>query len=296
DVTITGAINFNSVTARIKITSANLTSLVVTPAQSTIPQGMSVRIAAMGKSSDGSTIDLTEFVSWSSSEPAVLTIDKPPFGRDFNAKSTGFGTTRVTASYAGLGAEAVVSVTTAKLVRLTITPATARVPRWVSQRFVATGTFNDGTVHDLSGDVTWACSASCTATGVATITQHGRWPITATYGGFSAEASLEVVESELESLKVDPPVATIPVGGFVQLKAEATFIDARKERLTVDVTNDASWMPWGWDNLLEVGNMPLPFAGRIRGLAVGKAKVSASFIEATPSEITVVPASSPASP
>jgi len=52
-----------------------LTSITVTPSNPTITQGQTVQFTATGTYSDMSTSNITSIVSWSSSNPAVATVD-----------------------------------------------------------------------------------------------------------------------------------------------------------------------------------------------------------------------------
>jgi phospholipase C len=73
--------------------AATLNSIVVTPANSTVPQGMTQQFRATGTYSDNSTRDLTSTAQWSSSVTNVATISATGL-----AEGVGIGTTTITAS------------------------------------------------------------------------------------------------------------------------------------------------------------------------------------------------------
>ena len=57
------------------VTSALLTSIVVTPATASIATGQTQSFTASGIFSDGSTTDITNSVTWNSSATSFATID-----------------------------------------------------------------------------------------------------------------------------------------------------------------------------------------------------------------------------
>ena len=52
------------------MTPATLTSITVSPTNPSIPRGTSVSFTATGHYSDGTTQDLTEMATWTSSDPS----------------------------------------------------------------------------------------------------------------------------------------------------------------------------------------------------------------------------------
>jgi hypothetical protein len=87
------------------VTSATLTSLVVSPAVSDFEQGGSTQFTATADFSDGTTRDVTPWVIWTSSSANVAAVG--PTGL---ATSSGAGTTTVMATMSGQSGKAVVTV------------------------------------------------------------------------------------------------------------------------------------------------------------------------------------------
>ena len=92
-------------TASLTVTTASATSLVVSPAATDFEQGGSTQFNAIAVFSDGTTRDVTPWVTWSSSSADVA--DVSPTGL---ATGTGAGTTNVTATMKGLNGTAVLTV------------------------------------------------------------------------------------------------------------------------------------------------------------------------------------------
>ncbi len=79
---------------------------------------------------------------------------------------------------------------------IAVTPANASVPVGGTQPYAATGTYSDGSVQDLTGQVTWASShpevATINANGVATAIAPGTTTISAALNGMVEGVSLTV--------------------------------------------------------------------------------------------------------
>jgi phospholipase C len=71
-------------------TGPTLSSIAVTPANTSVPQGMTQQFKATGTYSDNSTQDLTATVAWTSSAPSVVTISSAGLGN-----AVGFGKTTI---------------------------------------------------------------------------------------------------------------------------------------------------------------------------------------------------------
>lgn len=78
-----------------------LVAIAVTPANDSISQGTELQYTATGIFSDASTIDLTNVVSWNSSNPGVATISNAP-GTQGLATAIANGTTNITATFGSI--------------------------------------------------------------------------------------------------------------------------------------------------------------------------------------------------
>ena len=74
------------------------------------------------------------------------------------------GATTITATSGLISGTAVLTVTPAVLVSITVSPATASVAAGDTQQFTATGTYSDLSTADLTDSVTWSSSVTATAT------------------------------------------------------------------------------------------------------------------------------------
>lgn len=85
---------------------------------------------------------------------------------------------------------------TATLQSIAVTPSTSTLIVGNTEQLVATGTYSDGSQHDISSTATWMCSSSSIATvssdGLVTAVQSGQVSITAASGSLSSSAMLTV--------------------------------------------------------------------------------------------------------
>ena len=145
--------------------------------------GSTQQFTVMGAYSDGSLQDITLHATWSSSNTSIATVST--FGL---ITAVTAGNTDITASLAGINSPPVNVVTyipEPKLVSIALSRSVvAGLVAGSTQQFKATGTISDGTVEDITSQVTWASSnptiATISATGLATGIAPGKTSITAT--------------------------------------------------------------------------------------------------------------------
>ncbi len=181
-------------TSNIIVESSALQSIVVTPAASSIPVQVELQYTATGTFGDGSTQNLTNSVTWTSSAPAVATISVTA-GSQGLATGVSPGTSTVTASFGGVAGHTTLTVNNATLNTINVTPASADVALGTSQQFTATGNYTDGP-HDLTNQATWTSSNVGTAVvnsaGLAISAATGTTTIKAAMGPVNGMATLTV--------------------------------------------------------------------------------------------------------
>jgi hypothetical protein len=185
------------------VTQATLLSIVIAPTNTNIALGKTRQFTATGTFTDASTQDITTTVSWHSSSPGVAAISNTA-GSMGLATSVAVGTTTITASSSGVTSDsATLTITPAELVSIDVTPYTASIVQNITQQFIATGTYSDGSFKDLTKLVQWISSDTTVATmsvvagfeGVAIASQIniGTTNITAGFSGVTSNtATLEV--------------------------------------------------------------------------------------------------------
>jgi hypothetical protein len=140
--------------------------------------GQTQQFIATGTFSDASTQTL-QSVIWNSSNPSVAVVSNSP-GNTGIVTAESAGSATLTAAAGNVIGSTSVSV--GALVSLSIQPSNPYVGVGSALQFTATGTFSDGSTHDLTNSVTWSSSysavvfilnganAQALATGSATVT------------------------------------------------------------------------------------------------------------------------------
>ena len=193
-VAITAQQGSVTATTNILVESAALSSIQISPPNSQVPVSILRQFKATGTFANGDIQDLTGFVSWTSSNPAIATISN---AQSTAGSTTGLqpGTTHISAVFAGQTGNATLTVTSATLVSIAVTPLSASIAVGGSQQFTATGTFSDGSALDLTNQVTWGSSNSGFATvtrGLANGVASGTVTVSASLNGVSGAATLTV--------------------------------------------------------------------------------------------------------
>lgn len=240
-------------TTALTVTPAVVTSLQVTPATSQLAKGLTRQFTATGVLSDGSNANVTDMVTWSSSDAAIASISNAAGSRGL-ATAMGVGTATITATINGVTATASLEVTDAELVSIAVAPATFSLALGRTQQMTATGTFTDGTTSNLTTQVAWNSSASGIASvsnvdgsrGLVTALATGTADITANLNGIGSNtATVTVTDATLMSIAVTPATLNLPIGRTQQYTATGTYSDGSTDDLTDAVTwtsSDDTWL------------------------------------------------------
>jgi trimeric autotransporter adhesin len=217
-------------TLSVSAAAGNLVSITVAAAVSSMAVNTSQQFTATGNYNDGSSADLTNLVTWSSSSTATATV-----GSTGLVTAVAAGTTNVSASYASLSGSLGLTVTAPSIVSIAVTPEDLTLGIGIGQQYVATATYSDGSSSDLSSGVTWSSSATSVTiidnSGVAATVGAGSTTITATVGSLSDSSILTVVPAHLISIAVSPSVQSIALGTKQQFTAVGTFDDGSTQLL-----------------------------------------------------------------
>src|ERR1039457_1519030 len=141
------------------LSAQTLVSIAVTPTNPSIALGTTEQMTATGTFDDGSTLDITSTVTWTTQRATIVTVNSQGL-----ATSVKVGNSRVTASLSGITGSTRLTVTPAALVSIAVTPALPNIPRGAQQQFTATGTFTDGSTQDITATVQWSSASPTVAT------------------------------------------------------------------------------------------------------------------------------------
>ena len=216
-------------------THSTLVSIALSPNPATVDLGLTTAFTAIGTYADGTTINITNSVTFASSDPSVASIT----GQGI-ATGHGQGSATISASLGGI-TSAGDSLTVVNPVSIALFPVNPSVDLGGTQQFQAIGTFADGASADVTNDVTWASATP----GVATIDSHGivsavaggTSVITASFAGVTSSGdTLQVVNPT--SIEVSPIAPTLIVGQTEQFKAIGAFADGE----SFDITKLVTWI------------------------------------------------------
>jgi len=234
-----GGSGTSSGAASAAVASTRIASISVAPANPSIPVGVTKQFAASGAYSNGTSQDITTQVAWSSTNPSVVTVT--PSGL---ATAITPGTATINAITGDFGGNTTLTVTSATLSSIAVTPAKPSMPVGLAEQFTASGTYSDGTSHDITTQVTWQSSnpsvASINSSGLGTPITPGTATITATSGSISGNTTFTVTSATLSSIAVTPANPSIPVGLAKQFTASGTYSDGTNHDITAQVTWQSS--------------------------------------------------------
>ena len=271
-----------------------IVALEIAPATAVVPLGRTQAFSAIARSSDGTAANVTASVTWQSSNPGAGSISVTGLLRALTS-----GTTEVQALYRGHTSNRVdVTISAPALDRIDVTPAGVRLPIGLVQAYEATGTFSDGSIHDLTSSVAWSSSTPSVASvagGLATARAAGTTNIVATAGGVSGQVPLVVTTVSVTSISVSPASSTLPAGVRAAYSAVALLSDGTAR----DITAQATWASSS-PGVATVSSSS-PTRGLVTAQAAGTTNITASLagntgsgvltvINATLSSIQVFPA------
>lgn len=218
-------------TSTVVVTSATLQSLAVAVRNSAIASGTSESAAVTGTFSDGSTQDLTSAVTYTSSNVSVATVSSAGI-----LSGHAPGATSLRATLLGVSATIPLTITSAQLANLSLSPTSLTLASGTSGQLHLSGNFSDGTQQDLTSAAVWTTTNSTVATvtplGLVTSVGVGASNVTATFGGFQVQGSLSVTAARLASVSISPPSAALTQGSALQLSFIGAFSDGTSQDLT----------------------------------------------------------------
>jgi uncharacterized protein YjdB len=281
--TISATMGSVSGSAAATITAAQLTAIHVTPGTGSMATGQTQAFAANGIFSDGSSTDMTDSVVWSSTATNFATINATGTATGVSA-----GAATITATSGTVSGSAALTVTTAVLSEVDISPDAQTIPIGGQVQLALTGTYSDSTTQTLT-NVTWSSSDPTTATvdpvlGLVTGVANSNGnpiTITATANGMTDTTTVFVTAAVMESLTLSPATASIAGGTTQQYSVSANYSDGSTQPLTAGLS-------WSSSPSAVAG---VDVNGVATGITAGQATITATYGSTTGSTVlTVTPA------
>jgi 6-phosphogluconolactonase (cycloisomerase 2 family) len=291
----------------IAVSTPQLKTIAIDPPDPTLALGLTTQFTATGIYTDGSQQDLSQSVTWSSSNAAVASVSN---GANANGLTTAVsqGTTTITATLGLVSGKATLTVTAAALELIAVTPTQPSLGIGGTQQFTATGIYSDQSTRDLTTTVTWVSgnvniasisNAAATATvpgtyGLATGVSVGTTTITAALSNLSGYTTVTVTATSLVSIAVTPVNASIAKGATQQFTATGTYANGTTQNLTAAVTWTSGTLTVATisstTGLATAVNVGSTLITATLGTASGSTNLTVAAATATLVSITVTPA------
>ena len=127
------------------------------------------------------------------------------------------------------------------LTAIAVTPATPSVVQGATLQMTATGSYDDGSVNNITTKVTWSSSdttkATVSSSGVVKGVSAGSATIDASSANISGSTTVGVTVASLVSIQISPSTVSAITGQTVSFRATGTFADGGK----ADVTDAVVW-------------------------------------------------------
>ena len=273
-------------TVTLTVTNPNVVSIRIEPPTATAGIGRNQLFTATAVYSDGSLIDVSRRVTWSSSMPMVTSVSNMP-GTVGVANALSVGTATISALHVPSGVSsddsntsAILTVLPAVLTSIAVTPLQASVALGASQNFVATGLYSSGPSRDISSEVNWQSSDPMVASvttgtsnpGLSQSLSQGQTTIIAVdpVTGISSEdamrsAVLTVNPPTLTNIEIRPGTASLVVMGQQQFQAIAHYSDGTQQ--DVSRLRTTSWLTTS-SNVVSVNAFGLASANSVGNVTI----------------------------
>jgi uncharacterized protein YjdB len=236
--TITATLGSISGTASGTVSAMVLNSITVTPSSASVAIGQSQSFTANGVFSDGSSTDMTDSVTWSSSSTNLATINATGL-----ATGVAAGSAHVVATSGSVTGSASLTVTAAVLLSIDISPDGQSIPIGGQYQIALTGSYSDNSTQDIT-NATWSSSDPSTAsvdpiTGIVTGVANSNGnpvTITAVAGGLATTTTVYVTSAVINSIVLTPATASIAKGTTQQYAVNAIYTDGTIQPLSAGLT------------------------------------------------------------
>ncbi|WP_325894626.1 Ig-like domain-containing protein [Grimontia sp. NTOU-MAR1] len=197
----------------------SLTEIQLNPTSFGLAKGLEHQIKATARYSDLTTEDITDKVSWQSSDDLIVTVSQSGM-----VSGIDLGQAEIHATLDGMQSnKSRFTITVALLTSIQISPATVTLDVGDSMQLNALGSYSDATTSDTSSSVTWFSSDTAVATvdssGYLTSIGAGTASISASESGISSNSVSVIVNIPFPAFGVcghvsGQPLGTSPGGGI----------------------------------------------------------------------------------
>jgi hypothetical protein len=268
-VDITASLDGITSTLTLILFSANVTSIELNYTSLVLPSDGKADIIVSALYDNGLSVDVTSLSSFAVDDLTVASLD----GNEVSAVAN--GSANLTVSYGGIDKILSISITTATIVSIQVTPIVASKSINETQQFLTTATLDDNSNIDITNAVSWSSSDTALleidATGSASLKAAGIVSVTATYGAFTNSVNFTVLDKTLSSLSVNLSASDIGVGVSATAIVIATYSDSSFEDVTSSVNFSTS------NSSVAIISNNSNSKGDITSIAIGAADITATL-------------------
>ncbi len=233
-----------SANTSVTVTAATLSAITLTADGSVNAVGIPIQLHAIGTYSDGSQLDITNQVHFTSSNPSVAVVNNLGV-----VSPIGVGSTQISGTLNGVTGSLNLNIGNAIVQSIAVSaPSTLAVG--ATSHLTAVGTLSDSSQQDISALVTWSSSnptvGIVAAAGDATGISVGTFNAVATLNGISGQTPIQVTSpapATLTSITVTPNNVNLVnsllnlLGLAIQFTATGNYSDGS----TRDLTSTVQW-------------------------------------------------------
>ncbi|MGB6383746.1 MAG: Ig-like domain-containing protein [Terriglobales bacterium] len=275
--TITATLDSVSGMAALDVTTATIQSITVGPSSTTIAPLTNQGYTAIGTFSDATTQNITQDSVWASSSTGVATISNTAGSVGVATGVAPGGATTISATFTFGGATATgsapLTVSSATLTSITVTPGVAGLTVGSNLALQAVAKFSDGTTQHVETVAIWLSSAptvaAVSAIGIVTGQSTGSAAVTCQLGTVTSTPANLTVQA-FTAITISGS-GTVAEGTSIPLKATGTLMDGT----TQDLTNSVQWT--SSDSTIATVSAALGSYGQATGVAPGIVTVTAVF-------------------
>lgn len=198
----------------VNVTDASLSTIIVNTNQSLISSGIDQRLTAAGIYSDGSTQDITELVTWSSSDESIAIMSNSAGNRGYLSNVYAGGSivaVDITASLDGVSSQQSLTVNPGTITAVEVNYGNVSLNPFQTAQYKAYARFSDGASVEITDLAVWSSSSESIAVisnsvsfaGEVSAISNGQTSISASYKTFtSVTSTLNVSDaaSQIEEL------------------------------------------------------------------------------------------------
>lgn len=263
-------------TSTVEVSEPLLESITISPRTVTTAVGIDIQFTASGSYDNGTSRDITDSVTWSSSDTAIASISNTSPTRGMATTLT-LGVTNISATQGGVTDSTTLTVNSDPLTRIDIIPAAATLPVDGRLQYLAQAVYASGLTEDVTDQSTWTVGEGSIATidssGSLTAIAEGNTAVSASFNDVSGSGQLTVSGTlTLLGLTIEPASTSVLEFQTIQYQAFGQYNDGSSRNITTEVT-------WSSDDttVFAISNDEATFG---KGLGIGLTPEQSTLVNA----------------